>query len=91
MYFPGIVALRFINILVKSLYNADDKELNQAYELPFFQQLLQQINQLSYRRDWYSKLGGCTAFRFFIDNFTREFVIKNSQLFLEVFFTVSLF
>jgi transformation/transcription domain-associated protein len=86
----GIVALRFINILVKSIFDSTE-ELNQAYELPFFRILLERVNQLTYRRDWYAKLGGCTALRFFVDNFTREFVIRHSELFLNALFTVSIF
>ncbi|KAI6183566.1 Transformation/transcription domain-associated protein [Aphelenchoides bicaudatus] len=82
----GIVALRFINIILKSLFDTPE-ELNQAYELPFFDVLLKRIHQLSCRRDWFCKLGGCTALRFFVDNFTREFVLRNVELFMQSFFT----
>jgi transformation/transcription domain-associated protein len=83
----GIVALRFINIMVKSLFETP-AELNQAYELPFFTALLQRIYYLSNRREWFAKLGGCTALRFFIDNFPREFVIRNIEMFMNAFFMV---
>lgn len=64
----GIVALRFINILVKALFDGDDNQLlNQAYELPFFQLLLERVNQLCYRRDWYVSNVYC-IFHVFLKN-----------------------
>lgn len=84
----GIVALRFITTMVKSLFSTKE-ELNQAYELPFFKLLLQRVYHLTCRRNWFAKLGGCTALRFFVDNFEKDFVIKNTELFMNAFFGVS--
>ncbi|KAI6180608.1 FAT domain-containing protein [Aphelenchoides besseyi] len=81
----GIVALRYINVVTRYVFNTNDWQI--AYKLSFFGRLLRSISNLCYRRDWYAKLGGCTALRFFMEDFPSEFVIDNVQIFINAFFT----
>lgn len=56
--------------------------------------MVEKICNLCYRREWYTRMGGCTAIRFFIENYPKIFLQKNSMKFLnaclEVFFYLNI-
>uniref|UniRef100_A0A915D3U7 PI3K/PI4K catalytic domain-containing protein n=1 Tax=Ditylenchus dipsaci TaxID=166011 RepID=A0A915D3U7_9BILA len=58
-------------------------------QLPFFTYLLDQISLLCYRREYYTRLGGCTALRFIIENYPTSFVRKQAAVFLNAFLEIT--
>src|SRR5689334_15020516 len=42
------------------------------------------------RREWYARLGGCTALRFIIEHYPTSFVRHHALIFLNAFLEVSL-
>ncbi|CAD5212386.1 unnamed protein product [Bursaphelenchus okinawaensis] len=83
--YSGLIALSYIKLTVSYLFELSD--LSKASKLIFFSELLEQIRLLCYKREWYAKLGGCTALRFFLENFPRDFVVSRASEIIDALFT----
>jgi hypothetical protein len=45
--------------------------------------MVEKITALCYRREWFARLGGCTALRLIIEHYPKKFVEANALKFLD--------
>ena len=74
------MALRILIDTASSLFNNDWVN---AAQMPLFEYMVEKITALCYRREWFARLGGCTAMRLIIEIYPPCFVKRNMLTFLD--------
>ena len=82
-------ALCSIDSVARALAPDNSNGAQRVYALPFFGRLFAACADLCYRRDWYARLGGCTAIRQLLDQAPASFALAHAGSILQAMFTVS--
>lgn len=80
--------LNFLGILLAVFRIFAERNITTLLSVSTFS-LFWTINFCIFSREWYSRLGGCTALRFIIENYPSFFVRKHASQFLTAFIEVS--
>jgi transformation/transcription domain-associated protein len=79
-------ALRLLIDTAMGLFDGDQAKVSR---LPLLVDLLEQISLLCYRREWYARLGGCTALKLIVQHYPPVFVRQNAATFLNAFLEIT--
>ncbi|KAL5252847.1 hypothetical protein ACHWQZ_G015572 [Mnemiopsis leidyi] len=74
----GEKAIRLVTETCKYILGSAER----AFQIPFFDVLVDKLCGLCYERAWYTKVGGVTAIEWLINNAPLLWTIRNQQLFI---------
>lgn len=78
-----------LRLLIDTAMGLFDGDQARVARLPLLADLLEQISLLCYRREWYARLGGCTALKLIVQHYPPVFVRQNAASFLNAFLEIT--